>query len=309
MNSEKEIMNYENVFFDYGFDIKTQIKDFEFPSLVKFLVQWRNDKITKSDPLFRNWLTCIAPSCVYKRSINSNVIIEKTFVCYYCDGKTFQRPGTLIRHYRENHFDLIPNGIFGEKIVFKCDDCNTEFNRKEYLTVHKQSEKHLQKVDPEGLLAKKRNNESNQESEQFFQKTKVLKENIQSNNEIIDKPIGNHVSELKIPNHVSEELQKVGLLEVENSILDNKRNESLNKQDIENQTEANEERANSFSELLENEIQNTQPIDQPQTSTQKDAQTQAINLQSRSGSLKMTEGSSKKLVKVLSENLESNLKL
>ena len=96
---------------------------------------------------------------------------------------------------------------------------------------------------------------------------------------------------------------------MENNILDNKRNESLNKQDIENQTEANEERANSFSELLENEIQNTQPIDQPQTSTQKEAQTQAINLQSRSGSLKMTEGSSKKLVKVLSENLESNLKL
>jgi hypothetical protein len=321
MNSEKEITSYENVYFDYGFDIKTQIKDFEFPSLVKFLIQWRNDKITKTDPLFRTWLTSIAPSCVYKRSINSNDINEKTFVCYYCESKTFQRPGTLIRHYRENHFEMIPNGIFGEKIVFKCEDCNLEFTRKEYLTVHKQSEKHLKKVDPEGLLAKKRNNESNEESDQFFQKTKVLKENMQSNDEPVvinelltpmNPIIDSNVCELKIPNHVSEELQKVGLLDceqVENNILDNKENESLNQQAIENQTEANEEIARSFSEILENEIQNTQPIDQPQTSTQNDAQTQAFNLQSRSGSLKMTEGSSKKLVKVLSENLESNLKL
>ncbi len=347
MNSEDEISSYVNVYFNRSFDIKNQIKNFEFPNLVKFLVQWRKNDISKEDPLFRKWLTCIAPSCVYKQTLNTNDTNEKMFVCYFCEAKGFIRSATLIRHYKENHFEMIPKGIFGENVIFKCVECNLDFTRKEYLTVHKQSEKHLKKVDPEGLLIKKRNNESNEESDNFYQKTKIFKATLKTTEITNDDEKSNAgtssalnqkaICDKSIPRPISDVLENIGLLDNEDDndadkdsnestiLLDSSGhiNEHITKdikgfdKEYPSDNESNKvyqteiTTAKTISEKLfaENEIQNTQPIDQPLTSTQNDALEPETILLQRATSLKNTERSANKLVKVLSFNLENNLKL
>lgn len=360
MNSEEEIKSYEDVYFDFNFDIKTQIKSFEYPNLVKFLAQWRKNDISRNDPLFRYWLTRIAPSCVYKRTIISNEISEKSFVCFICDSKTFKRAPSLIRHYKENHFDMIPKGIFGENIIYQCLECNLDFSRKEYLTIHKQSEKHLKAVDPEAVFVKKRNsnNESNDESDHFYKKAKFFEASSETNeresessnaqqesnksikvslelndigllddelvkvdnnielefnsnltNEDILVEASNQTSEPKGNGLLNVQIELEKLIPTENQIELEQKIEKKNKTELQINEEENLKKSNETSESqvnTNNEIQKTQPTEE---TTQIENQIPQSDEANSSGSSNKREKTSQRLLKVLSANLENNLKL
>jgi hypothetical protein len=171
MLTEDDIKSYTAVYFDYSIQAKNDLQKYEWPSLVKFLIQWRRDDVSKEDPLFEYWISNIAPSCVYQKN-TTNV---EEFVCVFCETKGFKRAPYLIRHYKELHYDLMPAKVFVENIIYKCILCNIDFARKEYLTMHESSEKHRKMIDPQAVVVRKRNSKNDEvkkESEAWFKKAK-----------------------------------------------------------------------------------------------------------------------------------------
>jgi hypothetical protein len=97
----------------------------------------------------------------------------------------------------------MPKNIFGENIVFRCETCKIDFTRKEYLSIHLTSEKHLKNVEPGTLPPKKRNTKNDEvknESELWFKMSK------NSDIEIIDPSeiFNNEKSKDKIDNILKE---------------------------------------------------------------------------------------------------------
>ena len=152
MLNDDEVRIYKNIFFDYGITAKNNIENYEWKNLAKFIINWRTENVPRDDPLLDFWFKNVAPSCVYHQETSK---CDEAFVCVFCK-KEFRRSPYLIRHYKENHYEKMPDKIFGEKVIFKCEDCNLEFVRKDYLTVHLNSEKHLKTIDPDGVVIRKR---------------------------------------------------------------------------------------------------------------------------------------------------------
>ena len=106
MLTNEEITKYISVYFDHNINSKHDFKNYEWPSLAKFLIQWRRDDIKKDNPLLEFWITKIAPSCVYQRKI----INSEEFSCVVCVNRGFKRVGYLISYYHnkiENSFLIL----------------------------------------------------------------------------------------------------------------------------------------------------------------------------------------------------------
>lgn len=96
--------------------------------------------------LFRIWLCHVAPSCVYKHRDATHGQTAFYKCCFGDCGRPVSSQFALIRHYREQHYTRMPEGIFGELVIFKCDACQINYKRRTHLLQHFQSINHLSKM-------------------------------------------------------------------------------------------------------------------------------------------------------------------
>jgi len=101
-------------------------------SLYKFIIQYRKENI-EDDSKLDHWLNFVAPSCVYPN--------KGFFHCSFCDS-FYKTHYLLVRHYKEKHYEQIPKDIFGPCNIFKCENCDVSYFRKEHYIKHLESEKH-----------------------------------------------------------------------------------------------------------------------------------------------------------------------
>jgi len=77
----------------------------------------------------------VVPSCVQENK-------GAKFICVYCSKEISSACG-IRRHYREQHFDNIPEGVFGSKIIFECkhtqDECLKLSAEKSILSLPRSS--------------------------------------------------------------------------------------------------------------------------------------------------------------------------
>lgn len=96
--------------------------------------------------LFRIWLCYVAPSCVYKHR-DATYGQTAFYKCCFSDcGRPVSSQFALIRHYREQHYTRMPEGIFGELVIFKCDACQITYKRRTHLLQHFQSISHISRM-------------------------------------------------------------------------------------------------------------------------------------------------------------------
>ena len=107
-----------------------------------FLCRYKNKSIRLDDPKLMFWLNHVAPSCIYPNRVNG---IISHFSCAICQA-VVRTQASLIRHYQEQHYEQMPQNIFGIKIIYSCDTCSVTFNRANQLEQHKLSVKHLKQV-------------------------------------------------------------------------------------------------------------------------------------------------------------------
>jgi hypothetical protein len=308
MLTNEEITKYISVFFDRNINSKHDFKNYEWPSLAKFIVQWRRDDIKKDNPDLEFWITKIAPSCVYQRKTSTS----EEFSCVVCENRGFKRVGYLIRHYKEMHFEQMPANIFGENLIFSCKICKIEFTRKEYLTMHESSDKHKQMVAPGEPIIRKRNSkqdESNKESEAWYKKVKTnILQNINEESVTSLKTNEQEYFESKFSpkivassSTVNDKIIEIGLDDRETASHDKLKSENHSQPPL--------------------EIIGTQPVDE--TNENKDQQIKMnkenISISERNhdsienGTVEnvslIGERNGKQLLKALSINLENNLKL
>lgn len=102
--------------------------------------------------LMRTWFCNVIPSCVYRhRSIQFGQTIF--FICCFADCATpCSSQFTLVRHYREQHFDRLPPGIFGDLVLHICPTCGVDFKRAAHLQQHMKSNNHLARMAMQGKI-------------------------------------------------------------------------------------------------------------------------------------------------------------
>jgi hypothetical protein len=66
-----------------------------------FISRYTSDIYDITDKEYIFWKENVAPSCVQN--------LKNTFTCVFC-SKSIKSSAAIIRHYREQHFDYIPNG-------------------------------------------------------------------------------------------------------------------------------------------------------------------------------------------------------
>jgi hypothetical protein len=195
-----ELEKYKELFFNYGYNLKSIEKDFQYTSLAKFILNWRNTNVKSDDPLLEDWINKIAPSCVYQ---NDSVKMGESFKCVLCSTvKEFKKAAHLVRHYRESHLEEIPKDIFGELVTYKCEPCELTFIRKEYLTQHLSSAKHFKVVEPNKIRPTKRCNQLAKEIEIYKKRSrdnenKNLLLNESSSSSIENEPEDNNLNDEK----------------------------------------------------------------------------------------------------------------
>lgn len=92
------------------------------------------------------WLTHVAPSCVY-RYRRADFGQTGFYACCFQNCHTLvSSQFTLIRHYRTQHYNRIPVGIFGAIILHKCYPCKLEFKRVHLLNQHLMSPIHIKRM-------------------------------------------------------------------------------------------------------------------------------------------------------------------
>jgi hypothetical protein len=84
------------------------------------------------------WETHVVPSCIQDQK-------GSKLTCVFC-GRQISSPGVMRRHYMEQHYDYIPDGIFGTKLLIECTQCNISFQRKNHLDTHLLSDLHHKNV-------------------------------------------------------------------------------------------------------------------------------------------------------------------
>lgn len=97
---------------------------------IDFLIE--NGLLKTDDPMYHLFVTNIVPNVVFK-----------TFGHWYdcafdlCDFKANTGESIEI-HLRDDHYDQIPNGVFGEKQMFKCKECRQSFEGFNKYKVHRE---------------------------------------------------------------------------------------------------------------------------------------------------------------------------
>lgn len=128
-----------------GQSSEVDVRQYIDGEIIKFITLYRNNKYQVSDEKVKLWLFKIAPSCVNLKENNEG---EHRYQCHYC-SKFFKKTQLLVRHYREQHYDELPEKIFGEQYPFECTVCVVKFKRVEHFNYHMQSKEHLNKSEEE----------------------------------------------------------------------------------------------------------------------------------------------------------------
>lgn len=102
--------------------------------------------------LMRTWLCQIVPSCVYRHRSDQFGQTSFYMCCFQDCGRPLSSQYALIRHYREQHYDRMPTGIFGTLVWFKCVACRVQFKRKKHLDKHYMSLNHISQMAMLGKL-------------------------------------------------------------------------------------------------------------------------------------------------------------
>jgi hypothetical protein len=116
---------------------RKQDEDLTFRRRIKmneFVLRYTSENMDTESEQYMFWRTHVVPSCVQENS-------GAKFICVFCSKEISSACG-IRRHYREQHYNDMPEGIFGSKIIFECKQCDLKFNRKPHLTNHLQSELH-----------------------------------------------------------------------------------------------------------------------------------------------------------------------
>lgn len=109
----------------------------------EFIRRYCPEDINTKCPKYKLWVNKIVPSCV----------VDPTNHCALCTKRMISTP-VLIRHYREQHYDSLPEGIFGSNCQYICLKCDREFTRKDHLSKHLKSAFHLRDLVPVSIKRK-----------------------------------------------------------------------------------------------------------------------------------------------------------
>lgn len=105
--------------------LKTKVQEF-----IQRYACFQTDRTSEK---FNFWQDIIVPSC-----LDFDGPYLKCAVC----EKLMKSTPVMLRHYRELHYDFLPEGIFGYKSEYPCIKCNVIFGRKEHLITHYNSDSH-----------------------------------------------------------------------------------------------------------------------------------------------------------------------
>ena len=111
-----------------------------FKMLEKFIFSYRNSGVSADDPLLPYWLLHVAPSCVYPIMVDGRPSFHRC--CFRDCAQPVNSQFALIRHYKEQHYHQIPQGIFGEIVYFPCKPCKVLYKRLDHLKSHQTSQTH-----------------------------------------------------------------------------------------------------------------------------------------------------------------------
>ncbi len=104
----------------------------------EFVIRYTHENMDTGSEEYGFWETHVVPSCIPDEN-------RSKLTCVFC-GRQISSPSVIRRHYMEQHYDYIPEGIFGAKMRIECKQCNISFNRQNHLDNHLLSELHLKNV-------------------------------------------------------------------------------------------------------------------------------------------------------------------
>ena len=155
---------------------RKQDEDLTFRRRIKmneFVLRYTSENMDTKSMQYMFWKMQVVPSCVQENNGDK-------FICVFCSKEISSACG-IRRHYREQHFDNIPEGVFGSKIIFECKQCDLLFKRQPHFTNHLLSEMHQkskrlierQKSDESQLSGKDKNDQQPEDAtEKKHQKEK-----------------------------------------------------------------------------------------------------------------------------------------
>ena len=155
---------------------RKQDEDLTFRRRIKmneFVLRYTSENMDTKSMQYMFWKMQVVPSCVQENN-------GAKFICVFCSKEISSACG-IRRHYREQHFDNIPEGVFGSKIIFECKQCDLLFKRQPHFTNHLLSEMHQkskrlierQKSDESQLSGKDKNDQ--QPEDGFFTQDECFK--------------------------------------------------------------------------------------------------------------------------------------
>ena len=93
----------------------------------QFIARYSKNLKNTDEIKYAFWEDKVVSSCISKTN--------GKYKCVFCD-KYLIYASALKRHYCENHFNDIPEGIFGSEPIFSCKNCDLSFKRKHSLHCH-----------------------------------------------------------------------------------------------------------------------------------------------------------------------------
>lgn len=121
----------------------------QFLNLEKFIKSYRPREVMAVTPELVTWLTKVAPSCVYPVRFRGEGL---HYQCVFCETP-IKVQQSMIRHYREQHHDLMPHEIFGPVLEYRCKLCKIYVGkRQEHLDMHYKSLGHLEMLAAKGSV-------------------------------------------------------------------------------------------------------------------------------------------------------------
>jgi hypothetical protein len=109
-------------------DFRRQMK------LNEFVIRYTPELCDIESEEYVFWKTHVVPSCVPDKK-------KSKLTCVFC-GRQISTTSGIRRHYMEQHYAYIPEGIFGSKVFIECKQCDLKFSRNQHLASHLTSELH-----------------------------------------------------------------------------------------------------------------------------------------------------------------------
>ncbi len=102
----------------------------------KFIQRYTSKTVNIESEKYIHWKNFIVPSCIFENEYSA---------CIFCRRK-IKSSYAMRRHYNEQHYDEIPDGIFGSKTEYECVKCDFRFARSIHLKQHLTSDFHLKNL-------------------------------------------------------------------------------------------------------------------------------------------------------------------